>query len=104
MGGAILLERPSMSEVIDKTKRQHPIRRLLRQKQSQEYFAGARWTADPDAAWTFADSVEAAQTCVHWGLSDVEMVLRVSGASSDLFCTEFFSAPRQPVEVNGTGK
>jgi hypothetical protein len=39
--------------------------------------------------------LEAAQTCVQWGLGDMEMVLRVAGGSSDLFCMELWSAPRR---------
>ena len=93
-----------MIKATEMTNHQQAIRRLLRQKQSQEYFAGTRWTPDPEAAWTFADSVEAAQTCALWSLSDVEMVLRVAGGSSDLFCTEFFSAPQRNTGLYTSGK
>jgi hypothetical protein len=69
---------------------ERPIRRLLRRKQSQEYFTGNGWTKNPEEARTFADSLEAAQVCVHWGMSGMEMVLRVTGGASDLFTTELF--------------
>lgn len=77
------------------TKENRAIRRLLRRRNSQEYFTGSGWTHDPEKARSFADSVEAAETRVHWGLADIEMVLRVAGGSSDLFCTDFWSAPRE---------
>jgi hypothetical protein len=77
------------------TKGARAIRRLLRHKHSQEYFTESGWTNDPEAARSFADSLEAAQTCVQRGLGDMEMVLRVAGGSSDLFCTELWSAPRR---------
>jgi len=82
-----------MTELTKATKGERAIRRLLRRKQSQEYFTGNGWTRDPEEARSFADSLEAAQTCVQWGLGDMEMVLRVAGGSSDLFCTELWSAP-----------
>jgi len=84
----------SMTE-IKETKGDRAIRRLLRRRNSQEYFSGNGWTKNPDEAKSFADSLEAAQTCVQWGLWDMEMVLRVVGSNSDLFCTELWSAPRR---------
>jgi len=62
------------------------VRRLLRSKSSQQYFTGSGWTSDTDEARTYTDSFEAAQTCAQWGLSNIEIVLRLSDA--DLFCTE----------------
>ena len=70
----------------DNTK-EKPIRRLIRRKDSQEYFTGNGWTNNPEEARTFADSLEAAQTCAHRGLVGVEVALRVTGGTSDLFCT-----------------
>jgi len=84
-----------MIELTMETKGERAIRRLLRHRHSQEYFTENGWTKDPEKARSFADSLEAAQTCVQWGLGDMEMVLRVAGGSSDLFCTELWSAPRR---------
>ena len=64
------------------------IQRLLRRKGSQDYFTGDGWTTDIQAAKTFHDSLEAARTCAHCGLFDVEMVLRLADGSADLYCTE----------------
>ena len=82
-----------MIEMTRESKGERAIRRLLRSRHSREYFTGNGWTKDPEKAKSFADSLEAAQTCVQWGLGDMEMVLRVAGGSSDLFCTELWSAP-----------
>src|SRR5262249_15854158 len=84
-----------MTELIRECKGERAIRRLLRSRHSQEYFTGNGWTKDPEKAQSFSDSLEAAQTCVQWGLGDMEMVLRVAGVASDLFCTELWSAPRR---------
>ncbi len=65
-----------------------PIRRLLRRRHSQEYFTGTGWTEDLEKARTFTDCLEAARTCAHCGLSQVELVLRVIGGSADLYSTE----------------
>ncbi len=63
-----------------------PILRLLRCVHSQQYFTGNGWTNDPKHARIFQDSLEAAQTCAEWGLKEVELVLRLTNGSSDLFC------------------
>ena len=73
-----------MTEV---SKNKRPIQRLLRRMDSQDYFTGSGWTKDIEAARTFNDSMEAARTCAHFGLVDVEMVLRIVGGTSDLFRT-----------------
>ncbi len=65
-----------------------PVRRVLRHKSSREYFTGSGWTDDLEAARSFQDSLEAAQTCVDCGLTGVEIVLRLKGGAADLFCTE----------------
>ncbi len=65
-----------------------PIQRVLRHKRSREYFTGDGWTGNLEHARTFQDSLEAAQTCIRCGLSEVEMVLRVKGGTADLYCTE----------------
>lgn len=77
-----------MSKVIKDLN--HSVRRVLRRKYSREYFTGHGWTPHLDKARSYSDSIEAAQTCVRWGLDDVEMVLHVSGGSSDFFCTELW--------------
>ena len=86
-----------MTELIKESKGERAIRRLLRCRSSQEYFTVSGWTKDAEKAQSFADSLEAAQTCVQWGLGDMEMVLRVAGGSSDLFCTELWSGPRRAI-------
>jgi hypothetical protein len=65
--------------------KERPIRRVLRRRNSQEYFTGNGWTNNPDEARVFADSLEAAQLCANCGLVDMEIALRIVGASSDLF-------------------
>jgi hypothetical protein len=78
-----------MNDTSNNSKKERPIRRVLRRKRSQEYFTGSGWTENLEEARFFRDSLEAAQMCAHCGLSEVEMVLRVKGGTSDLYCTEF---------------
>ncbi len=68
--------------------RERPIRRVVRHKHSREYFTGSGWSKNVDEARLFQDSLEAAHTCAHCGLSGVEMVLQLEGGNSDLYCTE----------------
>ncbi len=77
-----------MTEPSNHHSAERPILRMLRRKHSQEYFTGGGWSPNLEEARTFQDSLEAAQTCAHWRLSDVEMVLRIKGGSADLYCTE----------------
>jgi hypothetical protein len=64
------------------------MKRLLRRRASREYFKKGGWTNNPEEAQSFADVVEAAQTCARYGLSDVELALRFDArASEDVFCT-----------------
>jgi hypothetical protein len=62
------------------------IKRLLRHRHSQAYFTDGGWTNDPAQAESFADIVQAAQTCADYGLSDVELALCFE-PGADVFCT-----------------
>jgi hypothetical protein len=62
------------------------IKRVLRHKDSREYFKDGGWTNDPSEANCFSDVVEAAETCSRYGLSDVELALRFE-RGCDVFCT-----------------
>ena len=61
--------------------------RVIRRINTQEYFASDGWTSNPEEALTFSGALEAAQTAVEYGLTDVEVALRLAGAESDLFCS-----------------
>ncbi len=63
------------------------IKRFLRHKASREYFKDGGWTANPAEANSFNDALEAAETCVRYGLNDVELALRYEKSLCDLFCT-----------------
>ena len=63
------------------------VTRVLRRKDTAEYFDGNGWTADPAAAKTFCDVVEAAETCCRHKLTNVELALRVEPDACDVFCT-----------------
>ncbi len=67
------------------TNQSYEIRRMIRRRNSQEYFTGSGWTCNPDEAKVFVDSLEAAQVCANYGLMDMEIALRVPGANADLF-------------------
>ncbi len=62
-----------------------PVRRVLRRRGTQDYYKDDGWTNNPEDARNFSDVLEAAQTCVQFGLNDVELALRVE--SEEVFCT-----------------
>ena len=63
------------------------IKRVLRRKNSKEYFKDGGWTRNPKEASGFSDVVEAAQICIRYGLSNVELALRFESSACDVFCT-----------------
>lgn len=63
------------------------IKRFLRHRESKAYFRSGGWTHNPQEADRFSDVVQVAETCVRYGLSDVEMALRFETAECDVFCT-----------------
>jgi hypothetical protein len=65
----------------------HSVKRVLRHRASKAYFKNGGWTADPQEADSFSDVVQVAETCVRYGLSDVEVALRFESAECDVFCT-----------------
>ncbi len=77
-----------MNDAVNEPTKARPIRRVLRHRDSQQYFTGSGWTRNLSEARTFTDCLDAARTCAHCGLSQVELVLRVSGGTADLYSTE----------------
>jgi hypothetical protein len=65
-----------------------PVRRLLRLQNSEQYFKDDGWTTNPDEARSFADALEAAETCARYHLSDVELTLRFDSRAGDVFKTK----------------
>jgi hypothetical protein len=64
------------------------MKRFLRRRTSREYFKRGGWTSNPLEADNFTDVVEAARTCARYGLSDVELALKLDPqAHEDIFCT-----------------
>jgi hypothetical protein len=63
------------------------IKRLLRRRNTQEYFKEDGWTPNPAEAKCFLDVVEVAETCARCGLDNVEVTLRIGSQASDFFCT-----------------
>lgn len=66
---------------------QNGIRRVLRRRETREYFKDGGWTQDPAEAETFSDVLEAAETCTRYGLDNVELALRYEASAADFFCT-----------------
>lgn len=64
-----------------------PVRRLLRRRGSPTYYRAGGWTENAAEAQNFTDVLDAVETCVHRDLKDVELVLRIEDARSDIFCT-----------------
>ena len=69
------------------TKEEKAAARLLRHRETHQYYREGGWTESPTEATVFYDVVEAAQTCVQHGLKDVELTVRVRAEACDLFCT-----------------
>jgi stalled ribosome rescue protein Dom34 len=63
------------------------IKRLLRHRASKAYFKDGGWTRNVEEADNFTDVVKAAEACVRYGLSDVELALRYQASTGDVFCT-----------------
>lgn len=76
-----------MAELIKETIQSTPVYRLLRCQKTRRYFKDEGWTEDPSEANTFSDEIDAVRTCIERGLSDVELVLRPAGGSSEIFST-----------------
>jgi len=71
----------------DANREEKAAARLLRHRETRQYFSEGNWTESPAEATVFCDVVEAAQTCVQHGLKDVELAVRVRAEACDLFCT-----------------
>jgi hypothetical protein len=63
------------------------IKRILRHRDSRQYFKDGGWTADPAEADSFKDVVEVAETCARYNLDNVELALRFDSGACDVFCT-----------------
>jgi len=63
------------------------IKRVLRHRESKAYFKEGGWTRSAEEADNFSDVIQVAETCVRYGLNDVELALRFETANCDVFCT-----------------
>ena len=76
-----------MTKEIRTSAQMRPVKRLLRRRDTQEYFKPDGWTPNPEEAQAFSDVVEVAELCAQRGLNGVEMILRVDGGATEVFCT-----------------
>jgi hypothetical protein len=72
---------------VKRNGQEQAIKRVLRHKDSREYFKDGGWTSNPNEANGFSDVVEAAEACTRYGLNDVELALRFESGACDVFCT-----------------
>jgi hypothetical protein len=63
-----------------------PVIRVLRSQKTRRYFAWDGWSDDPDEAKNFEYGIDAVQDCVSNHLEEIDLVLRVRGGQTDLFC------------------
>ena len=75
------------AKILNRLTREQTVKRLLRQRGSEEYFRDGHWTNNPDEADSFCDVVEAAETCARYGLTGVELAVRLDAHACDVFCT-----------------
>ena len=78
-----------------------PVRRVLRHRESKEYFKDGGWTRDPQEAASFSDVVQVAEACVRYGLNDRELAVRFESADCDVFCTSIRWRGINEVAVGG---
>ncbi len=71
----------------NETQAETTIKRILRHRDSRQYFKDGGWTADPGQASSFKDVVEVAEACARYKLDNVELALRFDSAACDVFCT-----------------
>ena len=77
-----------MAKTLNVITQEKRVRRLLRRRETQEYFKDDGWTRNPAEAKSFVDVVEVAEACAKFRLEDVELALRAEHSeASDLFCT-----------------
>ena len=76
-----------MANIWNGSVQEQAVKRLLRRKDTAQYFNGDGWTEDPAQAQTFSDVLEAAATCSRFKLTNVELALRVEPGACDVFCT-----------------
>jgi len=76
-----------LHDFTESREREQTVKRLLRHRDSQQYFKDGGWTYNPEEADSFDDIVHAAETCARHGLTDVELALRLDAQASDVFCT-----------------
>jgi len=77
-----------MAKTLDALSEKKRVVRLLRRRETQQYFRDDGWTSNPAEAKSFSDVVEVAEACAKFRLEDVELTLRVDHCeASDLFCT-----------------
>jgi hypothetical protein len=68
-----------MANILETIGLERPLRRLLRRCGSEEYVKDGEWTKNPDEALSFDEPLQAAETCVRYGLRNMELVLRAHG-------------------------
>ena len=63
------------------------MRRLVKNLKTQQYFCQGRWTSEPGQAQDFPNAATAINTCLQYGLTDVELVLQVNSEPHAAFDT-----------------
>ena len=63
------------------------MRRLVKNIRTQEYFSQGQWTREASEAQHFTDAGNAIETCLHYHLTDVELVLQLNAEPHEAFDT-----------------
>lgn len=63
------------------------VKRLIRCRKTHRYYNGEGWTSDPRAAKSFAHVIDAARVCADKQLENVDLVLQLAEAKTELFST-----------------
>lgn len=57
---------------------------LIRHRASRAYFRNGLWTHNPHQADDFSDLREIAEACVHYGLKEVDLIIRGDTEDQDV--------------------
>src|SRR6267378_5039781 len=74
----VIQEKRHPARPVIKTNQPKPVRRFIRHHITRQYLKGAGWTLDPNEATDLLDSLEAAQVCAQYKLTNVELAIRLN--------------------------
>jgi len=81
----VIQEKRQPAPPVNKPNPPKPVCRFVRHNLTRKYLKGAGWTLDPNQATNLVDSLQAAQICSQYKLTNVELAIRLKPAAGDIF-------------------